>query len=99
MINLNRVAGNGADKVVLDYAKKCLTEFKGELNSAVMGVAYGGDVEDIGKLWKGRGKVYGFDTFAGHPKQLVKDQTNFQATCMDYWYKLFGVYLDRKSVV
>lgn len=84
---------NGADLVETDFFTRCLTEFKGELTGTVMGMAYGGSVEAMGKAWKGRGKIYGFDTFEDlHPKQLSKDLASFEATCMDYWYgdKVFG---------
>lgn len=92
MLNLNRIAQNGADEMCLKYAKKCLEEFKEDLIGAEMGVAYGGGVEATAQLWKGRGKIYGFDTFTGHPKQLLKDPNSFEATCMDYWYNQFGTY-------
>uniref|UniRef100_A0A6M3KVT6 Methyltransferase n=1 Tax=viral metagenome TaxID=1070528 RepID=A0A6M3KVT6_9ZZZZ len=78
---------NGADKIEAEYFTKCLTDFDGELYGAVMGIAYGGQVEEMGKVWKERGKVYGFDTFEDlHPKHLAKDPASFEATCMDYWY-------------
>jgi len=78
---------NGADQVETECFTKCLEDFEGPLNGAIMGMAYGGSVEAMGIAWKGRGKVYGFDTFEDlHPKQLSKDQASFEATAMDYWY-------------
>ena len=91
--NLNDT--NGASTIVLDYAKRCLAEFNSNLIGCEMGVAYGGGVEAIGKLWKDRGIVYGFDTFEGHPKQVAAECeyskqvggiNSFAANCMDYWY-------------
>jgi len=85
MITLNEV--NGADKIVLKYAKRLMDEFDGHLYGAEMGIAYGGGVESIGKMWGKRGTVYGFDTFEDmHPKHLAEDPKSFQATCMDGWY-------------
>lgn len=87
MIHLNEC--NGADKITLKYATQCVSDFTGGLQSKVygceMGIAYGGGVEAIGKAWKGKGTIYGFDTFEGHPKHLTTDDR--EATCMDHWYK------------
>lgn len=83
---LNKV--NGADLLEEEYAKKCL-EQEGDIYGAVMGSAYGGAVEHIAKLWKDRGKIYGFDVFEDlHPKHLSSDTKSFPATCMDHWYSL-----------
>lgn len=82
---------NGADNVCNMYEKKCLEEFEGQLIGVLMGIAYGGDVERCAKNWTNRGIVYGFDTFEGHPSFLVKTPTDFEATCMDHWYRLFGM--------
>ena len=82
---LNKV--NGADLLELEYSKKCLTEFEGDITAVIMGSAYGGAVEAIAKLYKGRGKIYGFDTFEDlHPGHLHPDQGSFEVTCMDHWY-------------
>lgn len=89
MITLNKI--NGTDILCEKYERKCLDEFKGELIGVAMGIAYGGDVERIARIWDKRGKVYGFDTFEGHPKQLCPDPTDFQATCMDFWYYRYGM--------
>lgn len=86
---------NGASKLTLGIAQKCKDEFSGNIIGVEFGVAYGGGVEAIGKIWKDKGTVYGFDTFEGHPKQvgeLCKDSKaaggvhSFAATCMDSWY-------------
>lgn len=87
---------NGASKLTLEIAIRCLQEFTGNITGAEFGVAYGGGVEAIGKLWQGRGVVYGFDTYEGHPKEvgnICSDSKkaggvhSFAATCMDSWYQ------------
>lgn len=87
---------NGASKLTLAIAEECLTEFGGRITGAEFGVAYGGGIEAIAKIWGVRGKIYGFDTFEGHPKQvgeICKDSKeaggvhSFAATCMDSWYQ------------
>lgn len=99
MIELNDT--NGASTFTQEYAKRCMDEFPGPLAGAEFGVAYGGGVERIGRLWKDRGVVYGFDTFEGHPKEIGDlcpfssiggGKNSFAATCMDNWYsnKDFG---------
>lgn len=86
MITLNKV--NGADIITAGYASRLLSEFDGELYGCIMGVAYGGDVETTAKIWKNRGKVWGFDVFEDlHPKHLAEDINGFDALCMDYWYQ------------
>jgi len=90
LINLNREGRNGDDLVVLKYAQIVKDNFKHPIG-VEFGSAYGGGVQDIAELWKGRGKYYGFDTFEGHPKELGEVGT-FEANCMDNWYTnpLFG---------
>lgn len=79
---------NGADKIEAEYMQKCLDEFEGTLYGVVMGSAYGGALEYMGKLWKGRGEVYGFDTFEDkHPEKLAVSTGDREARCMDHWYK------------
>lgn len=94
MIELNDT--NGASAFTKRYAETVMSEFNGELIGAEFGIAYGGGVERIGKLWKDRGIIYGFDTFEGHPKEigdlcpftvLTGGKDSFAATCMDNWYK------------
>ena len=94
MIELNDT--NGASTFTNNIAGRCLTEFTGrQLTGAEFGIAYGGGVERIGRMWRGRGIVYGFDTFEGHPKQVGEvchdskkagGKSSFAATCMDNWY-------------
>lgn len=87
---------NGASKLTLEIAEKCLIEFEGQLTGVEMGIAYGGGVEAIGKLWKGRGIIYGMDTFEGHPQEIAEicedskaagGLNSFAARCMDGWYQ------------
>jgi hypothetical protein len=89
MINLNSL--NGADKLLAIIQKTIMNEFPDEeLVGVEMGVAYGGGVESLGKMWKGRGVVWGFDTFTGHPKQLSTGPESTGANCMDGHYKEHG---------
>ena len=88
MRTLNKIANNAQD-ICLNYCQKLLTEVDTPLIGAEFGSAYGGGVESIGKLWKDRGIVYGFDTFIGHPKQLAVNLQDEEATCMDFWYQYF----------
>lgn len=94
MRNLNDT--NGASGILLDIANKTLEEFKKDIIGIEMGIAYGGGVESIGKIWKDNGIIYGFDTFDGHPKEVaLKDPDcgfstdSFAAKCMDDWYKVY----------
>jgi hypothetical protein len=82
---------NGADKVCDKYEKEILAKFSTNLIGVIMGVPFGGDVERLAKTWGEKGKVYGYDTFEGHPKQLAKDINSFEATCMDLWYGQYGM--------
>ena len=88
MLTLNEC--NGADKVCDKYEHLCLAEFTGDLIGVQMGIAYGGDVERLAKTWQGRGQVYAYDTFEGHPRQLAPDNNHFEATCMQSWYDVYG---------
>lgn len=88
MLNLNSL--NGADKILLKYAERLLTETTEPLIGAELGIAYGGGVEQIGEIWKGRGTIYGLDTFEGHPKQLSYSQSSHEAYCMDLQYERYG---------
>ena len=91
---------NGASYFTNKCYTECLNMFKDEfLYAAEFGVPYGGGVAKIGREWKGRGKVWGFDTFEGHPKILknicpytkeLESKINGEAlatSCMDGWYK------------
>lgn len=96
MVQLNDT--NGASKITKAMAARVLNEFEGDqLWGAEFGVAYGGGVETIGKLWGTRGVVFGFDTFEGHPiqvgdqceytKKVGGSKSSFAAGCMDEWYR------------
>lgn len=94
MRNLNDT--NKASFILYDIANSILNDHKKDIIGVEMGIAYGGSVEHIGKLWNNNGIIYGFDTFEGHPKQVaLTDETcnystdSFAATCMDGWYKMF----------
>jgi hypothetical protein len=92
----NLIDTNGASQILLDIASKTLEEFKDNLIGIEMGIAYGGGVESIGKMWTNKGIIYGFDTFEGHHKEIaLKDPdcdysiNSFAATCMDGWYSTY----------
>jgi hypothetical protein len=94
MRNLNDT--NGASQILLDIVNKTLQEFKNNIIGVEMGIAYGGGVESIGKMWRKEDLIYGFDTFEGHPKQIALSDPDCNysldshaATCMDPWYKQF----------
>lgn len=84
---------NGASHVVLRYCDELArTVTDRPLLGAEFGVAFGGGVQRLGRLWKPfGGTVYGFDTFTGHPKHLAPNQGTMEAICMDCWYKTYGV--------
>lgn len=84
MIELNEVYHGAPTR---PYAQRCLNEFTGPLIGVELGIAYGGGVEAIGKLWQGRGTIHGFDTFEGHPRQLAWSQTAHEAYCMEPHYQ------------
>lgn len=84
---------NGAAQLCASLHKQIMKEFKGKLYAAILGSAYGGEVEYLGKLWKDRGYVWGFDVFEElHPDHLCDFKDSFEARCMDHWYKpnIFG---------
>lgn len=85
MLELNEVFHGAPTR---PYAERCLREFSGPLTGVELGIAFGGGVEAIGKLWRGRGVIHGFDTFeALHPRQLSWDDHSHEATCMDPHYQ------------
>lgn len=88
MISLNEA--NGAQKHTLEAAASLLTRFSDELIGVEMGIAWGGGVEALARLWKGRGQVHGFDTFEGHPDGLSYDQKSHEARCVDMQYAFNG---------
>ena len=97
MINLNDI--NGASNFIKEIVEQLLTDFSCDLIGCEMGIAYGGGVEMVGKLWKDRGVIYGFDTFEGHPKQIGREckytkkyggDLASATLCMDNWYNCYG---------
>lgn len=79
--------GNGRDEckgVTLEYGQKCLDEFSEPLIGAELGIAWGGCVQDMAKLWLGRGIIYGYDTFEGHPKHLSDNVHSAEARALDW---------------
>ena len=80
-------AGNDAGATEIEMVERVLDEFPDEkLTALEVGCAYGGGTEFIAKCWYGRGRVYGYDTFVGHPKDLAASPDDLDATCMDMWY-------------
>lgn len=87
---------NGASKFMQEIALRCLNEFDGTLYGLEMGIAYGGGIAKIGSKWKGRGVLWGFDTFEGHPIEEMLERCEVSrksggrkshaAICMDRWY-------------
>ena len=88
MLNINDT--NGDSKILEEYQKKLLEEFDDTLIGAEFGVAYGGGIEQICRVWKDRGIVYGYDTFTTHPRHLVEDQISLEAGVMEGWYANHG---------
>lgn len=91
MITLNVI--NGAQTVLSFYQMKLLSKFQTNFVGVEFGIAFGGGVEQLGSMVKGRGKVYGYDTFEDlHPDFLSSEKFSFEARCMDHWYdpKVFG---------
>lgn len=83
--------GNETVEVQYNYCMRLLDQFPNEEITALeVGSAFGGGVEMMGKIFSGKGKVYGFDTFEGHPKDLADDPNDKEAWCMDEWYNIFG---------
>jgi hypothetical protein len=75
----------------LNYGEWVMEQFPDdELIGLEVGSAYGGGVEMMAHLWKGRGKMYGYDTFEGHPKFLAPNPDDIEAYCMDQWYDIYG---------
>ncbi len=91
MICLNYI--NGAQTILFYHQMVLISKFENDLVGVEMGIAYGGGVEALGTMWKGRGTVYGFDTFENlHPDFLSKQKYSLEARCMDRWYdpRMFG---------
>ena len=88
MVTLNK--DNGAERITIRYAIEAMTKF-GKPIGAELGIAWGGGVESIGKIWKGCGTVYGFDTFEGHPRHLSYSDKSHEAYCMEPQYRKYGM--------
>jgi hypothetical protein len=90
LINLNEPFSAGPK--LLDIAARVLREFKSEIIGAEFGVAYGGGIQAIGKLWGKNGLIYGFDTFEGHPKHIATAEVDAPAKdVVDVWYDQYGM--------
>lgn len=88
MINLISEKGR---EVLAAYQDDVLRKFAGEkLIGVEMGVAYGGGIEALASFWKGRGVVYGYDTFVGHPIYITANQDAPEAAGMRYIEKQYG---------
>lgn len=88
MINLND--DNGAGPITRIYAAKALHQFS-DPTLVELGSPYGGGVEQIGNISKGKGHIFAFDTFTGHPKELSYSQKSHEAICMDPQYQKYGL--------
>lgn len=85
MISLNVI--NGAQTMLGYYLMVAIGKFQNNINAVEMGIGYGGGLEILGYILKGRGQAYGFDTFeALHPDHLAENKFSFEARCMDHWY-------------
>ena len=87
MFSTNNSSG---DSIILNgIQSRLLKEFPNEVLYGIeFGVAYGGGIEQICKLWKNRGLVVGYDTFTSHPKHLASN--DIEKTIMDGYYNKMG---------
>jgi len=86
--------GNETGIIQLMVMENLIAKFPNEeIAGLEIGSAYGGAVEVMAGLLRGRGKYYGYDTFEGHPDDLSDDPNSLEARCMDMWYQdpRFGV--------
>lgn len=74
MLELNQSTHCQASIITNKIVEKCMSEFDGHIYAVEMGVPFGGNVENLGKILKDRGTVYGFDTFEGHPIEEITDR-------------------------
>lgn len=93
---------NGASAITTKIAQTLLDGLVDDhdmLFGAEFGVAFGGGIEKIGKLWGSRGFIWGFDTFTGHPKEIAEQCPDtlregglkaHAAWCMDAQYEKYG---------
>ena len=81
-------AGNKTANLQMECLQAIPSMFPNEEIIALeVGSAYGGGAEMMGKLIQGIGKVYAYDTFVGHPKDLADSPDDPEALCMELWYK------------
>lgn len=80
---------NGASAITEALCRDLLYCGKPHLTGAEFGVAYGGGLQRIGRLWRCRGFIHGFDTFEGHPKQLGEPGQP-DTEIMNPWYDKLG---------
>lgn len=85
---------NNTSIIQLEYLGFLKNQFD-NINVLEVGSAYGGAVETMAKVLRGRGKAYGYDTFEGHPSDLAEDPTSKEAICMEVWYNHEGFGRDR----
>jgi hypothetical protein len=80
---------NGTAQLQLDCITNLLETVMYDKQIIILevGSAYGGAVEMMAKVLGGRGKVYGYDTFEGHPSDIADDPKSLEATCMELWYQ------------
>ena len=92
MISISKI--NGADQVIKRYVSSVNENKNGSpLLGVEMGIAYGGTLEMCAREWLGgKGFMWGYDTFEGHPKNLAPEKEEFERDCMDIWYdpKVYG---------
>lgn len=90
MIELNEA--NGASNILGIIQSLVTAQFPEEkLVGIEMGIAYGGGIEKLGMRWKGKGEVYGYDTFEGQPKELAWSPDCVEAKCLDTYYQKHGM--------
>lgn len=97
MLELNSL--NGAGAITAQIAKDLLVQKSGHLYGCEMGIAWGGGIEKIAKIWGSRGTIWGFDTFEGHPVDLWEKcpdsartggRESKAAVCMQPYYEQFA---------
>lgn len=88
LFNINDT--NGDSKLLAHIQYKVKEEFDHPLVGVEFGVAYGGGIEQVCSIWRQDDHVYGYDTFAGHPKALASSSTSPEATAMQGWYDQLG---------
>jgi Macrocin-O-methyltransferase (TylF) len=83
-------AMNGADKIIYKRAEIIKDRFQTPI-FGLLGTAYGGEGEHIGKMCKQEGGlVFMFDTFTGHPRQISYSDKSHEAYCMQPQYDMYG---------